>query len=614
MQLRDYQQKAIDSIYANLPESNKLLLSLGTGLGKTVIFTNLAKSLIRNRKKVLVLAHREELLSQVYETFQKIDRSLLCVIDQGEKRVGIQLYEQADILIASVATLGRKKTERLNIYNPEDFVAVIIDECHHSLSESYVRVLEYFGISKHPPLKEIKEKYPELDFQNKEIREKTLDWNKNCLLLGVTATPMRTKSGETLKHIFDKLVFKYDLISAIKDGWLCNIHNLSAETKIDISKVRITNGDFNSKDLAQKVNTDARNQFIVDTYLKEAQKGATLVFTVDKNHNEALKKRFNDSGIDAEVVDSDTPKDQRKDILDRFKNQDLPVLINCGIFTEGTDIPNVMNILMAKPTKSLILYTQILGRGTRLHEGKDKCVVIDFVDNNSKHNVMTLKHLMGIPDGKDIAKKQTKDIKKELELIEEVGADILGQLALTEEEVGDVREFKIIDKGLILDVISYVRQNFVKESKFTWFKIFEDTWFLPLPNYQTINTKKGVIKFARSRLKLIKGWDEYELWFEGNLMDKKRVETKIGVYEDVKMFDARIDAILLENNIEAMFLKKGQRWHRDLCTTNQKNFIMKLLANYSGRRQIQLLDMDLNNLTKGDAGCLINVLRYEIKI
>lgn len=612
-ELRPYQNETIDSILTTWKnDTNKILTSLATGLGKTVIFTHLSdKHLVKNRKKVLVIAHREELLKQAYEKFLNTNGNLLCKIDQGRNKISLLEYQQADVILASVATLGRKGTERIKIYNPQDFNAVIIDEAHRSLATTYIRIFEHFGISKHPALKD---KEGNLEHQEDN------DWNKECLLLGVTATPMRSKSGESLKYVFDTLAYKYDLIDAIKDGWLSNIHSLVAQTTTDISDVKVTNGEYRSSELSKKVNTDGRNQFIIETYKDKAQEGVTLVFAVDREHNQALKKRFKDHGIKAEIVDGETPKDQRKQILNAFKNDQLPVLINCEVLTEGFDAPNVMNILMARPTKSPIFYMQAIGRGTRLFPGKEKVTIIDFVDNSKHHNPMTLKYIMGIPEGSETAQSKKKkkkveemeDVKKELELFEEVGSDVLAQLAFGEEQ-GDNTQYEIIDKGLILDVTNYIKQNFIRSSRFTWFKIFEDTWFLPFPNYQHFVTRKGKIKFFRSRLKVVQKWEEYELVFEGQLMDKKPIKDTIGRYSDIRLLDARVEAMVIENNIESMFLKKGQRWHSDPASDNQKQFIMNLLNLYSGKKKLSVSTSDLTELTKGQAGILINILKYETK-
>jgi len=597
MELRPYQQQAIDNILAEYNDgNNKLLMSMATGLGKTVLFSRLAKDhFISSSKKVLVVAHREELLNQALEKFKMVDKDLCCFIDQGGKKLSPMEYMNAHVILASVQTIGRAGTERIQRYDPDDFSAVIIDEAHRSLAQSYIRVFEYFGISKHPPL----------DEKNSDV-----DWNKKCLLLGVTATPMRTKNGESLKFAYDKLVYKYDLITAIQDGWLANIHNLVAATNINLGEVKTSNGDFQISDLASKVNTEGRNEFIVSTYLEKAQPGPTLVFAVDTDHNKALAERFNDRGVECKIIDGNTPKKERAEILEKFKEGDIPVLVNCMVLTEGFDAPNIRNILMARPTKSTIFYIQAIGRGTRLADGKDKVTVIDFVDNISKHDPLTLKYIVGIPEGKKTAKaKEIEDLKEELERLDEVGADILEEFGLDSEA-----DYRIIDQGLILDLTQFIKENYIEKSRYTWFKILENEWFLPFPNYTEFVTKKGKQKYYSSRLKAMKGWDEIELWFEAITMTKQKIKSKIGSYNTARQLDARVKGLIIQNDIYEGFLAKGGKWKQDKITDGQKKYILGLLNEYKLQgRELDMTTDDLDIINKGDAGLLINILKYETK-
>lgn len=619
--LRPYQQKAIDSIVAHRAETNKQLASLATGTGKTIILTTLSRDhLVTYSKKVLVLAHTEELLVQAKEKFAMVAENLIVVIDQGTRRITEMEYRNAHVIVASVQTLGRKDTDRIKIYNPKDFAGVIIDEAHHGVSATYVRILEYFGLSKHPPEKESEfyEEYLAFKGSSKndvEWPNGRNDWNKDCLLLGVTATPFRSKQGETLKFVFDKLVFKYDLIDAIKDGWLANIHSLVAQTRTDLSNVTIKNGDFNQKELAETINTEGRNQFIVETYLDQVKKGGSIVFAVDLEHNKALKKAFQRSGVEADYVDGTMPRSERQEILERFKTGNLPVLINVGVLTEGFDAPNIENVLLARPTKSMGLFLQMVGRGTRLSPGKDKCTIIDFVDNSSKHNPLTLKYILGIPEGDaTVEKRDIEDLKHELEVLDEVGGSVLSSLSLSTDQMFATSMYQIIDKGLIVAVTNYIKENFLDRSKFTWLKIFENEWFLPFPNYQEFNTKAGKFKFYQSRLKLVESWEEWELHFEAVKMNKTKISQRIGTYRLISEIDARVEGLILDNGIEAIFLRKNQRWHKDPCSDSQRDFIMKLLGSYNGSKKMLVAKDDLGAISKGEAGLLINVLRYQLKL
>jgi ATP-dependent helicase IRC3 len=397
MKLRPYQQECINSIINAAKKGvTKQLVVMPTGTGKTVTFGSLPSLVKAKGKKTLILAHREELLTQAADKISKIDPSLRIGIEQGTNKIGADV----DIVVASVPTLGRQGSKRIEKFAPNDFGLIIIDEAHHSTSQSYKNILEYFNVLKG------KVKIP-----------------NGRVLLGVTATPLRAdKVG--LDEIFDKIVYTYSLREAIDSKYLSNIEAYSVETQEDISHVHTRMGDFADGELAEAVDTDTRNKLIVESYTKIAPHTKALIFAASVEHTKNLTAMFCDAGYKAKFVVGDTDKMERSRTFYEFEHGDLEVLINCMVATEGYDNPNIKTIMMARPTKSSVLYQQMIGRGLRIAENKKGLKLIDFVDNTGKNSIITLPNLFGVPKKlKGIDGKKITEVSDIIEKILEVNPD-----------------------------------------------------------------------------------------------------------------------------------------------------------------------------------------------
>ena len=277
--------------------------------------------------------------------------------------------------MASVPSLGRMGSDRLSRFNPDDFKCIVIDEAHHSPSPTYTRILDHFGALNLPD----------------KPRSHVLVW-------GCSAT-LRRHDGIRLSDIFEEVSYYKTILDLWEDGWLCPAKAFRVLTDTDISDVKKIGSDFNLSQLAAKVDTSSRNSAVVRAWKQHVDSDArysTLVFAVDVAHVQNLTATFRDAGIDAHYVDGNTPRDERFDLLEGFRQRDYPVLVNCQVFTEGTDIPGVDCIVMARPTASPVLFQQMLGRGLRLHPGKQDCVLLDCVDVCQKRGVVTLPSLLGL--------------------------------------------------------------------------------------------------------------------------------------------------------------------------------------------------------------------------
>lgn len=332
--LRDYQQECHDLIETLDPGA--YLIQMATGLGKTATFTTL-----KRKGRVLVLAHREELVTQPIKYY--------------DCPVGIEMANHKsngeDVVIASVQSI----IHRLDKFKPDDFDMIITDEAHHAAAKSYRKIYEYFRPRLH---------------------------------LGFTATPNRGDNVR-LDDIYQDIIFERDIKWAIQNKYLTDIYCMRVNIGYDISKVARRMGDFAPGELEEAMNQDVLNNAIAEAY-KKYGKGQTLIFACSVDHAEAIAEKI----PGAVAVTAKTKN--RDELIKKFTNREIPVLVNCMIFTEGTDMPLVETVMIARPTSNSSLYTQMVGRGLRLYPGKDKLTLIDLVGTTGRANLCTAPSLLGI--------------------------------------------------------------------------------------------------------------------------------------------------------------------------------------------------------------------------
>jgi len=340
---RPYQiacKQAIKEKYDN--GINKQLIVQATGTGKRMQAVDLAKHF----KRTMFLAHREELIMQAYHEIEQYWPMNVGIIK------GPVFEVEKKIVVASVQTIYN----RLDKIDPREFELLIIDEAHHYVSPSYLKSVRHFE--------------PKL----------TTGW---------TATPKRL-DGLSLTNIAQEITFQYLIEDGIRDGWLAPLTAYQIRTPADISRVKRTGGDFNLKQLSEKVDSELRNTLIAAKYKEYADNRQTIAYCVDIDHAYNLGRVLRDNGINADTVVSDTTRcPNRTQIVESFRKGEISVLTNVNILTEGFDHDDVGCIIMARPTQSETLYIQSIGRGTRLKSdmfqervGSSDCIVLDFVDNS----------------------------------------------------------------------------------------------------------------------------------------------------------------------------------------------------------------------------------------
>ncbi|KAJ1866572.1 DEAD DEAH box helicase [Coemansia sp. RSA 989] len=365
--LRPYQQECIDKCLDSLKNGIwRQAVSLPVGSGKTVVFSSLLQRIPAPTPvatKTLVLAHREELLVQAARQIQKASPNLVVEIDQGSRVAN----PAADVVVASVPTLGRQHSPRLLRHDPQRYKCIVIDEAHHAAASTYGRIIDHFAS------------------------------NPKILVWGCSAT-LHRHDGLGLSGVFDKIVYQKRFVEMIRERWLSHIRVVTVRTATRLNAVRSYAGEFSTSSLSRVVNHQERNLAVVQAYRSlAAGRKSVLVFAVDVAHAKALTQLFNRYQVNAHCVLGSTSAGERERILHAFRESRIPVVVNCGILTEGTDIPNIDCVIMARPTRSPVLFQQMLGRGMRLHPGKPDCLIVDFVDSFRHDNAqVTVPTLLGL--------------------------------------------------------------------------------------------------------------------------------------------------------------------------------------------------------------------------
>ncbi|KAI9593954.1 P-loop containing nucleoside triphosphate hydrolase protein [Syncephalis fuscata] len=511
VKLREYQQECIEQCLFYYGKGVKRqVVSLPVGSGKTVIFSNLIARIpspTPQATRTLVIAHREELLNQAAKQISKFAPHLRVDIDQGSRHA---IPATADVIVASVPSLGRKGTRRLDKYNPAEFKCIIIDEAHHAAATTYQRILSHFGVCHSPDEDQVEtievEKVTEAD--NEAVLPES-PFKSPIFVWGCSAT-VRRHDRVRLDGVFDYIAYHKDFLEMIEEGWLTNLRVTTIQTRVDLNKVKSLGNDFQQRQLANAVNTSERNELIVRSYQAYAEgRKSTLGFAVDIQHVKDLTTAFRMKGIDARYLTSETRSDERADLLNAFRQAKFPVLINCGILTEGTDIPNIDCLLMARPTRSQVLFLQMVGRGMRLSPNKVDCLTLDFVDTLQRQGLTTVPALVGLDERVVLKGKSVTDMTKlnadnELEEAEASNTPSIGTHDPNAfDNMNIIQSIKVTEYTTLDDVISGRSEMHIRKlSKYNWLRISHNAYLLSLPDASIRLEEKAGNWQIKYRLKL----------------------------------------------------------------------------------------------------------------
>jgi superfamily II DNA or RNA helicase len=498
--LRPYQVEAQQAILEHRARGvRSQIVSLATGLGKTLVLSTLPKLLsLRAGDVTLVVAHRDELIEQTVEKMRIENPDALIGVEKAERRAP----EDSAIVIATVQTLSEKRLEAFMQRFHRRISLFIIDEAHHAAAPSY-----------------------------RAIVDAILAQRPEAMVLGFTATPNRG-DGVRLVDVFEKIVYSMDARKAIDAGYLVPVKSYAVATTTNLDDIASRGGDFVIGQLAAAVNTVDRNARIVAAYKQHTPGLKALVFTASVEHARDVAEEFVANGVHAEWASGETPKDERERIVREFRSGDLDVLVNCGLYLEGFDVPSVQVILNARPTKSTTLYTQITGRALRPVEeiahtlsitesalmrrelveksAKPAALIIDFVDQAQRHQLVTLPSLYGLPPQIDAQGRMTAQVAEKFEEL----------LRRDPKRAAKVRSAEEIETAL-LEIDGFAAP---KEIKPTWAPLDPDHWRMVLPPQKIAWDKSGrpIPNFGQQ-------WDNW-------VTEAKR----IAPHEDAERFAARM--------------------------------------------------------------------------
>lgn len=368
MELRPYQREAKEAVFEQWGNgTRKTLLVLPTGCGKTIVFAKITEDCVSHGDRVLILAHRGELLEQAADKIAKAT-GLKCATEKAEESCLGSWYR---ITVGSVQSLMR--ATRLSRFSEDYFNTIIIDEAHHCISDSYQRVLKHFPDAK---------------------------------VLGVTATPDRGDM-KNLGQVFESLAYEYTLPKAIKEGYLSPIKAVTIPLQVDLTGVGVQSGDFKAGDLGTAL--DPYLEGIAQEMEKYCREKKTVVFLPLVKTSQKFRDILNAHGFRAAEVNGESQ--DRAEILADYADGKYNVLCNSMLLTEGWDCPDVDCIVVLRPTKVRSLYCQMVGRGTRLAPGKDHLLLLDFLWHTERHELCHPAHL--ICESEEVAQKMTENLEKD---------------------------------------------------------------------------------------------------------------------------------------------------------------------------------------------------------
>lgn len=410
LQLRDYQLRAVEGVFADWQTVPSTLVVSPTGTGKTILMCGVVRRAFPMR--TMILAHRQELILQAADKVRRFV-GLDVEIEMGEAKAAEGgLFGGAPVVVSSIQTqnAGGEGNGRMSRFDPSQFAVLIVDEAHHATADSYRRVIDYYRAG------------------NPDIR-----------ILGVTATPDRADE-QALGQVFDAVAFDYEILDAINDGWLVPVTQRTVEVNgLDFSGIRTTAGDLNGRDLAEVMEYEENLHRIATPTMEIAGARKALVFAASVAHAERLAEIFQRHGKKATWVCGTTPKDERAAMLADYAAGKYQIIVNVGCLTEGFDDPGVELVVIGRPTKSRALYAQMVGRGTRIlpdvvegvvnsqhwvlptpelrrqaiaESRKPHVEVLDFAGNAGRHKLMTCADILGGKEADEVVERAAKKARE----------------------------------------------------------------------------------------------------------------------------------------------------------------------------------------------------------
>jgi superfamily II DNA or RNA helicase len=507
--LRPYQIEDLDAVKAAYAKGvRRMLIANPTGTGKTVVFSRLPIWMRDTLPgKTLVVVHREELIQQNAEELRIANPTLRVDIEKAEQYADLS----ADIVVASVATLGRENSKRRQRFDWSLFDICIVDEAHHSVATTYKNILRDGGF---------------------------LENGSRKLLVGVTATPNRS-DGTPLAEVYEEIVADYPIRKAIEDGYLCDLKGVRVETESNLDDVHTLAGDFNQGELARAIDNPERNLLVAKAWLDHASGRKTIIFAVSVDHAKFLAELLQKKGVEAQSVWGTDPN--RAEKIRDFKDGKINVLVNCAVLTEGFNDPNVSCVLLATPTKSTLRYTQMIGRGTRTAEDKADCLIIDVVDASSRHTLETLPSLFGLPKNFDLDGDSVLGSLKAVEDARKKYRNAMVELKRLKDLAIFSEKFSFFSSPVPAEVAPFCRMKWMADG---------NDGFLLLLNRQAVSVSKNALN----------------QWLLSGVVDGQVINE---THNDPKSAVKSGEDFILTRTKSAPLVLRNVKWHGDPATEKQ---------------------------------------------
>ncbi|EPQ60619.1 P-loop containing nucleoside triphosphate hydrolase protein [Gloeophyllum trabeum ATCC 11539] len=614
--LRPYQEACLDACMHALHSGlSRVGVSLPTGSGKTTVFVSLLSRIpvpvsSPEATRSLVIVNGRELAYQAAEQARKLRPDWEVDIEQGQKH---RASGRADVTVATYQTLLRG--DRLGKFDPARLKAIVVDEAHHAASPSYRNILSHFAPAIKSPDGVIKS----------QVHPHTIP------IIGFSATFSR-HDGLALGSVFERIVYHRSFLEMMKEQWLCNVRFTSVHANMNLNNVSISSrsGDFVTRSLAQVINTDTVNKLVVQSWLDRAStRKSTLVFCVNLAHVAHLTKTFREAGVDARYLYAGTPVAERTKLITEFREGTFPVLVNCGILTEGADIPNIDCVVLARPTRSRNLFAQMIGRGMRLSPGtgKEDCLIIDFVDSRNRvAGIVCVPTLFGL-DPSEVIDGETVDSLQERAAPTADGTQ--GLKADSPDDIPDPTSVTYIDYEDPFELADQASgaPHIAALSPLSWVGCGDDIYVLECLG-------RGQI-----RLEKVKGAEgEEEYWkahYNSILLDRQTAASmRLPPYarsreilkahtleEAVRGCDTYAQKKVLRGP-QAVGLLRSAAWRRHPATDTQKEFIRKRwgsrkitsLQDFGDGSKVEEYDQRIAKLTKGEAANIITRLKHGAQV
>lgn len=491
----------------------------------------------------------------------------------------------ADITIASVQSIT--SGDRISKFDPKRFKLILVDEAHHIVAPGYMKTLAHFGLADKRPLLEGE--------SGPNVAPPSI---VGPALVGVSATFSRF-DGLSLGAAIDRIVYHKDYVDMIGEKWLSDVIFTTVETKADISKVKTgPSGDFQAGELSRVLNTQQINDTTVKSWLARANgRKSTLVFCSDLAHVTGLTNTFRIYGIDARFVTGDTPKAERSARLDAFRAEEFPVLVNCGVFTEGTDVPNIDCVLLARPTKSRNLLVQMIGRGMRLHPGKQNCHIIDMVSSLAT-GIVTTPTLFGLDPSQLVQDATVEDLKsmqnrKEVEKQRQQESQEVSEKGQSGRRLPQTVTFTYYNSVFDLIEDTSIEKHIRSVSPHSWVDVGDDRYILTAAQGKYLKLEKEEDNFIVSELVPLPRRNEIKAPYR----TPREIARTVTFQDAVHAADTYASAQYPRHII-------GQRqvWRKSPATESQLAFLNKLRT-----KEDRFTSEDI---TKGKAGDMITKIKH----